>query len=173
MLIKNVENLITPLFIGVNVSPDGEVVIICDLGMKYEAEAMLAHFGIYAAVIFGSVVWEAFTVANKISMASFQLSLVKNWAIEIDNPTIASDKSFDREFAKCGFTDDVIEIPKGVVFNLVHQVTLHVCSDIVGLLGDENGDSGTITFGRHNCYVQNSPTNTHQLSRSTSNTSQS
>ena len=72
-MIKNVKNLITPLFVGVNVSLDGEVVIICDIGMKdeVEAEAMLAHFGIYAAVIFGSVVWEVFTVANKLSMALF------------------------------------------------------------------------------------------------------
>ena len=70
---------------------------------------------------------------------------MKNCAIEIDNSTIASDESFDREFAKCGFTDDVIEIPKEVVFNLVYQVTHHVCPNTVGLLGDENGDSGTIT----------------------------
>ena len=53
-------------------------------------------------------------------------------------------KKFDREFAKCGFIDDVIEIPTEVMFNLVHQVTIHVCPDIVGLLGDENGISGTI-----------------------------
>ena len=130
MLIKTVENLITPLFVGVNVSLDGEVVIIYDIGMKDEAEAMLAHFSIYAAVIFGSVVWEAFPVAHKLSMASFQWIPVKNCAIEIDNSTIA-DEIFDREFAKNGFTDDVIEIPKEVVFNLVHQVTLHVCPTLL------------------------------------------
>ena len=107
---------------------------------------MLAHFGIYAAVIFGSVVWEAFTVVYKISMASFQWSPVKNCAIEIYYSTIASDKSFDRELTKCEFTDDVTEIPKEVVFNLVHQITLQVCPDIIGLLGDENSDSGTITL---------------------------
>ena len=145
MSIKTVENLITPLYFGVNVSPEGEVVIICDIGMKDEAEALLAHFGIYAAVIFGSVVLEAFTVACKLSMASFQWSPAKNCSIEIDNSTIASDRIFDKEFAKCGFTDNVIEIPKEVMFNLIHQITLHVCPDIADLLGDENGDSGTIT----------------------------
>ena len=32
--IKTVENLIPPLFVGVDVSPDSEVVIICDIGIK-------------------------------------------------------------------------------------------------------------------------------------------
>ena len=112
--------------------------------MKDEAEAMLSHFGIYAVVIFGSVVWEAFTVSYKISMEVFQYCPIKSCAIERDNSTIASDKSFGRDFVKCGFTDDVIEIPAEIEFNLVHQVSLHVCPDIVGLLGDENGDTGTI-----------------------------
>ena len=104
--------LLPSLFVGIDVSPDDEVVIISDIGMKDEVEAMLAHFGIYATVIFGSVVLEAFTMAYKISMVSFQLSPAKNCAIEIDNSTISSGESFDRKFAKCGFLDDVIEIPK-------------------------------------------------------------
>ena len=69
---------------------------------------------------------------------------MKNCAIEIDNSTIDSDESVDREFAKCGFTEDVLVIPKEVEFDLRHQITLHLCPDINGLLGDENGDSGTI-----------------------------
>ena len=56
MLTKCSHDLATPLFVGTNVSPEGDVVIICDIGMKGEAEAMLSHFGIYLAVIFGSIV---------------------------------------------------------------------------------------------------------------------
>ena len=82
------------------------------------------------------------------SMEAFQYSPVKKFAIERDNTTIASDESFDREFAKCGFADDVIEIPSEIEFDLRHQMTLHLYPDIVGLLGDENGDTGTI---RSNC----------------------
>ena len=51
-------DFVTPLFLGVDVSPEGEVVVICSLGMKVEAELLLAHFGLYVAHIFGSVVWE-------------------------------------------------------------------------------------------------------------------
>ena len=56
MSIKLVQDLITPLFVGVDVSPEGNVVIICDISMKEETEALLSHFGIYVAVIFGIVV---------------------------------------------------------------------------------------------------------------------
>mmetsp|Transcript_13319 Transcript_13319/g.13136 ORF Transcript_13319/g.13136 Transcript_13319/m.13136 type:complete len:304 (-) Transcript_13319:117-1028(-) len=147
MSTKSAQDLITPLFIGVNVSLEGNVIIICDIGIKgeAEAEAMLSHFGIYIAVIFGSVVWEAFTVSYKASMEAFQYCPVRNCAIKRDTSTIALDElSLDREFSKCGFTEDVIEIPAEVEFNLKHQMTLHLYSDIVGFLGDENGDSGTI-----------------------------
>ena len=84
----------------------------------------------------------------KTRIEAFQYCSLKNCAIEKDNLAIVSDESFDREFAKCGFTDDVIEIPTEIEFDLKHQVSLHVCPDIVGLLGDENGDTGTI---RSNC----------------------
>ena len=104
---------------------------------------MLSHFGIYAAVIFGSVVWEAFTVEYKLKMDCYQYCPRKNCAVEIDNTTIDSDESVDREFAKCGFTDDVLVIPDEVELNLPHQFTLHLCPDINGTLGDENGDSAT------------------------------
>ena len=73
----------------------------------------------------------------------------ENHAIERDNSTIASDElSFEQEFTKSGFSDDVIEIPEKVEFDLRRQITLHLYPDINGLLGDENGDSRTI---RSNC----------------------
>ena len=84
----------------------------------------------------------------KVKMNGYQYCPRKNCAIEIDNSTIDSDESVDREFAKCGFTEDVLVIPPEVDFDLRHQITLHLCLDINGLLGDENGDSGTI---RSNC----------------------
>ena len=110
---------------------------------------MLLYFGIYVAFIFGSVVWEAFTVAYKARMEAFQYCPGNNCVIGIDNSTIASDElSFERLFTKCEFPDNMIEIPEEVEFNLRHQITLHLCPDMNGLLGDENGDSGTI---RSNC----------------------
>ena len=42
----------------------------------------------------------------------------------------------------------MLVIPKEIEFDLRHQITLHLCPDINGLLGNENGDSGTI---RSNC----------------------
>ena len=60
------------MFIAVDVSPTDEVVIYCDIDMKDEAEALLFHFGIYLALIFGSVVWEAFTPQYKMRMDGFQ-----------------------------------------------------------------------------------------------------
>ena len=59
---KSVQDHISPLLIGVDQSAEGDVVIIYDCSMKEEVETLLSHFGIYLAVIFGSVVWEAFTV---------------------------------------------------------------------------------------------------------------
>ena len=148
MSTKCSHDLITPLFVGVNVSPEGDVIIICNIDLKVEAEALLSHFGIYAVVIFGSVVWEAFTVGYKVMANGYQYCPSKNCAVEIDNSTIDSDKSVDREFAKCGFTDNVLVILAEVEFDLPHQITLHLCPDINSLLGDENRDSGTI---RSNC----------------------
>ena len=54
------------------------------------------------------------------------------------------DDSFDREFSKCGLSDDMINIFDVIELGLVQQITLHIYLDIVRLLGDENGDSGTI-----------------------------
>ena len=148
MSTKYSDDLITPLFVGVDVSPEGDVIIICDIDLRIEAEALISHFGIYLAFIFGSVVWEAFTMGYKVKMNGYQYCPRKNCAIEIDNSTIDSDNSVDREFAKCGFTEDVLVIPKEVEFDLRHKITLHLCPDINGLLSDENGDSSTI---RSNC----------------------
>ena len=132
MLTKSAQDLVPPLFVGIDVSPEGDVIIICEIGMKGEAEAMLSHFVIYLAVIFGSVVWEAFTVSYKVSMEPFQYYPVKNCAIKKDTSTITLDQSFDQEFVKRGFTNDLIEIPDEVEFNLLHQMTLHLCPNIVG-----------------------------------------
>ena len=56
MSIKSVQNLNSPLFLGIDQSPEGEVVVTCDQSMKEKAEALLSHFGIYIAVVFGPVV---------------------------------------------------------------------------------------------------------------------
>ena len=48
------------------------------------------------------------------------------------------DESVDREFAKCGFTNDVLVIPDEVEFDLPHQFALHLCPSINRILGDEN-----------------------------------
>ena len=39
------------------------------------------------------------------------------------------------------------QIPTVIEFNPAHQITLHVYPDIIGLLGDENRESGTIRSG--------------------------
>ena len=79
--------------------------------MKVEADSLLSHFGLYVAHIFGSVFWEAFTVEYKLKMDCYQYCPIKNCAVEIDNSSIDSDESVDREFAKCGFTNNVLVIP--------------------------------------------------------------
>ena len=136
--------LLLQLPCGIDVSPEGEVVIICDISMKAETEGLLSHFGIYVALILGSVVWEAFTVSSKASMEPYQYCPVCCCVIERDTSTIASDDSFDYEFAKCGLSDDMINIPNVIEFDPIQHITLHICPAIIGLLGDENGDSGTI-----------------------------
>ena len=129
-------DLITPLFLGVGLSPEGDVVVICSMDLKVEAKSLLSHFGLYVAVIFGSVFREAFTVEYKLKMNYYQYCPRKNCAVEIDNSIIDSDKSIDREFAKCGFTNDVLVIPDEVEFDLPHQFTLHLCPNINCILGD-------------------------------------
>ena len=116
--------------------------------MKPEEEALLSHFGIYVAYIFGSVVWEAFTVAYKMRMSDFQFCLVQGCAVEIDNSTVGTTESTDLDFARCGLSEDLIIMPEVISFDPKNQITLHVTPEVEGLLGDENGDSGTI---RTNC----------------------
>lgn len=57
---------------------------------------------------------------------------------------IASDNIFDCDFAKCGLTNNLIEVPHEIEFNLIHQVFLNVDTNIYVILGDVNGDSDTI-----------------------------
>ena len=78
MSVKCKDVYISPMFIAVDVSPTGDVVIICDIDMKDEAEALLSHFGIYLSLIFGSVVWQAFTAQYKMKMDGFQYCPLKN-----------------------------------------------------------------------------------------------
>ena len=111
---------IPPLFIGVDVTPEGEVIIICSLDMKTEADSLLTHFGLYVAHIFGSVVWEVFSVEYKFKMDQYQYCPLKCCVVEIDNSSIESNDSVDKEFARCGFTDNVLAIPDKVHLDLQH-----------------------------------------------------
>ena len=77
-------------------------------------------------------------------MEAFQYCPMKCCAVEVDASTIASDNSFDRDFSKCGFTDNQIEIPHKIKFDLTNQFSLNVCANICGIFNDVNGDSGTI-----------------------------
>ena len=82
MSIKLGVDYITPLFVAIDMSMEGEVVIICDISMKAEAEGILSHLGIYIALVFGSVAWEAFTVSYKASMEPYQYCPIRCCAIE-------------------------------------------------------------------------------------------
>ena len=83
-------------------------------------------------------------MSYKASMELYQYCLVCCCAIERDTSTIVSDDSFDYEFARCGLSDDMIDILNVIEFDPVQQITLYICPNIVGLLGDKNGDLGTI-----------------------------
>ena len=52
----------------------------------------------------------------------------------------------------------MIEIPEFVELDPVQQITLHICLDIVGLLSDENRDSGTIRSDCSNATIATSKT---------------
>ena len=144
MSIKSGVDYITPLFVAIDESMEREVVIVCDISMKAKAEGILSHLGIYVALVFGSVAWKAFAVTYKASMEPYQYCPIRRCAIERDTSTIASGDSFDCKFSKYGLSGDMIEIPKYVHLDPVQQITLHIYPDIMGILGDENGDSGTI-----------------------------
>ena len=84
--------------------------------MKDEAEALLSHFGIYIALIFGSVVWEVFTAQYKMRIDMFQYCPLKKRVVELDNSTINSTKSSDLDFTRMGFSEDLLTIPKDISF---------------------------------------------------------
>ena len=107
----------SPVFQAVDVSLNGDVVIVCDINMRSEAEALLSYFGIYLALIFGSVVWEAFALEYKLKMNVFQFCPLQQCAVEIDNSTIDSTESTDLDFVRCGFTDNLLILPKVVTLD--------------------------------------------------------
>ena len=121
--------------------------------MKEEAETRLSHFGIYLEVVFGAVVWQAFTDLYQLNMKEFQYCPIRKCAIERLGPTgssmtstIASNDSatsIDQCFAKWGLHNDY-DVPPEIEFDLTNQVLLHIGADICGIIGDIKGDSGTI-----------------------------
>ena len=143
MSTKFIQDHIFPLIISVDQSSKGNVIIIYDISIKEKAETLLSHFGIYLAVAFGSLAWEAFTVFYRTSMETFQYCPVKCCAVEIDASTIASDNSFDHDFAKCGFIGNQIEIPHKIEFDLPNHFSLNICANIRGIISDVNSNSGT------------------------------
>ena len=78
-------------------------------------------------------------------MDGFQYCPVKKRVVELDNSTIDLTETTNLDFTRMGFSEDLLTIPKDILFKPKHQFTLHVCPEVNGLLGDENGDSGTIT----------------------------
>ena len=72
MAIKLIENLSSPLFLGVDQLADGDVIVTCDKSLREEAETLLSHLGIYLEVVFGSVVWDTFTHLYRLDMKDFQ-----------------------------------------------------------------------------------------------------
>ena len=65
-------NLSSLLFLSVDQTAEGEVIVTCDKSLKYKGETILSHFGIYLEVVFGSVVLDAFTKPYRLSMKKFQ-----------------------------------------------------------------------------------------------------
>ena len=154
MAIKSIENLSSPLFLRVDQLDNGEVIVTCDKSLKEEAETLLSHFGIYLEVVFGAVVWQAFTDLYRLNMREFQYCPIRKCAIERSaatdssmTSTIAtndSTTSIDQCFAKWGLHNDFEDVPPEIEFDLTYQVSLHIGADICGILGDIKGDSGTI-----------------------------
>ena len=59
--IESIVNLNSSLFLEIDTTEEGEVIVTCDKSMKNKGETILSHFAIYLEVIFGSIVWDAFT----------------------------------------------------------------------------------------------------------------
>ena len=93
MAIKSIENLSSPLFLGVDQQDDGTVIVTCDKSLREEAETLLSHLGIYLEVVFGSVIWDAFTDPYRINMNEFQYCPTRKCAIERVGPSDASNNS--------------------------------------------------------------------------------
>ena len=55
-------------------------------------------------------------------------------------------------------TDDVIEVQDDVHLDLSHQLTLHLCPNIIGILGDNNGDTATFNLGTSAATIATSKT---------------
>ena len=51
------------------------------------------------------------------------------------------------------------DVPQDVTFDISQQVTLHDGADIIGILGDRNGDSGTINTKCSNATLGSSESN--------------
>ena len=154
MATKSIVNLGSPLFLGVDTTEEGEGIVTCDKCMKDEGEVILSHFAIYLGMIFGSVVWDTFTNNYRLSLANFPYYPLKKCAIErmaeantsvssliATNNSVADINQF---FSNCGLSYDFKEVSHEIEFDLTHQVSLHIGADICGILGDINGDSGTI-----------------------------
>ena len=149
--IRSIQNLISPLFFGVDQSPEGEVVVTCNQSMKEEAKTLLCHFGIYLKVRFESIVWEDFLDPYRTSMKAFQYCPLRKCVVERTAATDASmivtddfGNSFDCDFSNLGLTEDLWEVPHKIKFDMTYQVSLLVGTIICGILGNINGDSGTI-----------------------------
>ena len=82
MAIKSIVNLSSPLFLDVDTTKEGEVIVTYDNSLKNEREVILSPFAVYLEVISGSVVWNAFTAAYKLSMVKFQYCPLKKYTIE-------------------------------------------------------------------------------------------
>ena len=62
---------VPPLFLGEDQLDNGEVIVTREKSLKEEAEILLSHSGIYLEVVFGSVVWDAFTDLYRLNMKDF------------------------------------------------------------------------------------------------------
>ena len=124
---------------------DGNVIVTCNKSLREEAETLLSRLGIYLEVVFGSVVWDAFTDLYCLDMKDFQYCPLQKCAIECVGPsdasmnsTIASNDSatsINQYFAKWGLHNDY-DVPPEIEFDLTNQVSLHIGADICGVLGD-------------------------------------
>ena len=141
MAIKSIENLSSPLFLGVDQQADGDVIVTCDKSLREEAETLLSHLGIYLEVVFGAVVWDAFTELYRLDMQEFQYCPIRKCATERLEPTDASTNSsiatndsansIDQCFKKWGLHTE-IDVPPEIEFDLTNQVSLHIGADICG-----------------------------------------